>query len=117
MTFDRVLRPPTLYPRRPDSMDTSRPPALGSLLGYVLLIPLVTGCANDNLNLADQSFGDSVRSMISQQTAYPRHGAGLDGQQAANALEEYRMDIAKRQNVTTGLTQAAQKGGGGVAGN
>jgi len=88
--------------------------ALGSLLGLGILTPLVTGCASDNLNHADQNYGNSVRSMIALQTAQPARGAtGLDGEKAAKALEAYRKDVAKPEEVDQEQLTAVTGVGGG----
>ncbi len=69
------------------------------LLGPTLALLFLTGCASEG-ERADNSFGNSVRTMIALQTANPGRSAyGLDGQKAALTLERYRKDVANPSEV------------------
>lgn len=74
-------------------------PWIQSILGAVLSLLILSGCATDN-DLAADNFGTTVRHTIALQTANPSaNGQGLDGQKAALAFSEYRKDVAKPKKV------------------
>ena len=69
------------------------------IIGAVVNLLILIGCATDN-DLAADNFGNTVRHTIAIQTAYPSaNGQGLDGQKAALAFSEYRKDVAKPKKV------------------
>ncbi len=60
---------------------------------------LLAGCSTQD-EVADITFGDSVRHQIALQTSSPGNTThGLYGPKAATALEEYRKDVAKPKDV------------------
>ena len=75
----------------------------GVAAAALLLAACATDPAVDNLR-----FGESVRHMITLQTADPNSGApGLDGEKAETVLRTYRGDVAElktteRQSIELG---------------
>lgn len=57
-----------------------------------LVFLVLSGCTSNEI--ADHTFGDSVRHMIAIQTARPRsQEIGMDGTKAALALQKYQKDV------------------------
>ena len=66
-------------------------PTVFALAPLFLLAACVTDPTADNIR-----FGESVRHMITLQTADPQSGAaGLDGEKAEEVIRAYRADVAK----------------------
>jgi type IV pilus biogenesis protein CpaD/CtpE len=75
-----------------------------SLLSCLALVLLSTGCAAWNKETAtERDFGNSVRSMIANQTANPEPAApdseSGDGPRLEAVLESYRADAGSRQAI------------------
>ena len=70
----------------------------------LLLLAFISGCAQQP-SLNEQSFGSSVRQMVSAQKYHqdqqpnPNPVDGLDGQQAEGVIKVYRKSIAKPEGV------------------
>jgi len=68
-----------------------------------ILVVLVAGCASDSRTGTERDFGNSVRNMISKQTANPYPApAGEetgDGPRLEGVLESYRKDSGSRTSV------------------
>ena len=80
------------------------------LSGAVLALSaavLITGCTYSDPARVEQDFGKSVRNMVKAQTynpeasRRPRVGPpeGLDGNRGNRALEAYRGDVAKPEEI------------------
>ena len=60
---------------------------------------LIASCATDP-TANNIRFGESVRHMITLQTADPQSGAtGLDGEKAEEVIRAYRADVAKPETT------------------
>lgn len=68
-----------------------------------LMIGTTAGCASDNRTATERDFGDSVRSMIADQTANPYPAPPGeetgDGVRLENVLDAYRSDVGSRSSV------------------
>ena len=74
-----------------------------SLLGCLALVTLSTACAWNDDSATERDFGNSVRSMIANQTANPEPTApdseAGDGARLEAVLESYRSDAGSRQAI------------------
>ena len=85
-----------------------------SLLSCLALVALSTGCAWNNETATERDFGNSVRSMIANQTANPEPAApgseAGDGARLEAVLESYRADAGSRQAIDREIIVAPSGG-------
>jgi type IV pilus biogenesis protein CpaD/CtpE len=80
-----------------------------SLLSYLALVLLSTACAWDEQTTAtERNHGNSVRSMIANQTANPEPAApdaeAGDGERLEAVLESYRADAGSREAIDRAIS-------------
>lgn len=72
-------------------------------LSAIVVMAVMSGCASDNRTGTERDFGNSVRNMVSKQTANPyppQPGEETgDGQRLETVLEAYRKDAGSRATV------------------
>ena len=85
-----------------------------SLLSCLALVLLSTACAWDDQTATERDFGNSVRSMIANQTANPEPAApdseSGDGPRLEAVLESYRADAGSRQAIDREIIVAPSGG-------
>jgi len=85
-----------------------------SLLSCLALVLLSTACAWDDQTATERDFGNSVRSMIANQTANPEPAApdseSGDGPRLEAVLESYRADAGSRHAIDREISVAPSGG-------
>lgn len=70
---------------------------------YGLLILLSSGCAWQGETATERDFGNSVRTLVAEQTANPEPQPALtqtsDGQRLEQVIEDYRKTVGERRRL------------------